>query len=151
MQLSGAFHLVKSRGFLPAASLGLLPCKWLLQAPEGLQFVAPADLIVNLMTDLQARTMQLSRSVVSTLCDPVDCSPPGSSLLAGILQARTLKWVTMPSSRGSFQARDGTHVSCVSCISRWILYLLNHQGSNLSHPQIPDLQKLCEIINICHF
>ena len=33
----------------------------------------------------------------STLCDPMDCSPPGSSVL-GILQARTLEWVSMPSS-----------------------------------------------------
>ena len=33
-----------------------------------------------------------------TLCDPVDCSPPGSSV-HGILQARILEWVTMPSSR----------------------------------------------------
>ena len=33
-----------------------------------------------------------------TLCDPVDCSPPGSSV-HGILQARALEWVAMPSSR----------------------------------------------------
>ena len=36
-----------------------------------------------------------------TLCNPMDCSPPGSSV-HGILQARTLEWVAMPSSRGSF-------------------------------------------------
>ena len=35
-----------------------------------------------------------------TPCDPMDCSPPGSSV-HGILQARTLEWVTMPSFRGS--------------------------------------------------
>ena len=35
-----------------------------------------------------------------TLCDSVDCSPPGSSVL-GILQARALEWVAMRSSRGS--------------------------------------------------
>ena len=35
-----------------------------------------------------------------TLCDPMDCSPPGSSV-HGILQARTLGWVTISSSRGS--------------------------------------------------
>ena len=34
-----------------------------------------------------------------TLCDPVECSPPGSSVY-GILQARILEWVDMPSSRG---------------------------------------------------
>ena len=42
--------------------------------------------------------------------------PPGSSA-CGILQARTLKWVAMPSSRGSSQPRDRTWVSCVSCIA----------------------------------
>ena len=35
-----------------------------------------------------------------TLCDPLGCSPPGSSV-HGILQARILEWVAMPSSRGS--------------------------------------------------
>ena len=36
-----------------------------------------------------------------TLCDAMDCSPPGSSI-HGILQARILEWVAMPSSRGIF-------------------------------------------------
>ena len=35
-----------------------------------------------------------------TLCDPMDCSPPGFSVL-WILQARILEWVAMPSNRGS--------------------------------------------------
>ena len=51
-----------------------------------------------------------------TLCDPVDCSPPGSSV-HGILQAIILEWVAMPSSRGSSCPRDQTHVSRVSCIA----------------------------------
>ena len=49
-----------------------------------------------------------------TLCDPRDCSPPGSSL-HGILQARTLEWVAMPSSRGSSWLRNQTCVSRLSC------------------------------------
>ena len=40
-----------------------------------------------------------------TLCDPMDCSLPGSST-HGILQARILEWVVIPSSRGSSQPRD---------------------------------------------
>ena len=40
-----------------------------------------------------------------TLCDPMDCSPPGSSD-HGIPQARTLEWVAISSSRGSSQPRD---------------------------------------------
>ena len=47
-----------------------------------------------------------------TRCDPVDCSPPGS-LVHGILQARILEWVAMPSSRGS-SWRNWTHVSCIA-------------------------------------
>ena len=39
-------------------------------------------------------------------------------LSLGILQARTLAWVAMPSSRGSFQPRDGTFISYVSCTGR---------------------------------
>ena len=42
-----------------------------------------------------------------TLCDPMDNSPPGSSV-HGILQARILEWVAVPSSRGSSQPRDWT-------------------------------------------
>ena len=48
-----------------------------------------------------------------TLCDPMDCSPPDSSV-HGILQARIMEWVAMPSSRGSFQPRDWTHISCIA-------------------------------------
>ena len=62
-----------------------------------------------------------AKSLHATLCDPVDCSPPGSSV-HGILQARILGWVAMPSSRGSSQPRDGTWVSYVSCVGRWVLY-----------------------------
>ena len=60
-----------------------------------------------------------------TLWDPVDCSLPASSV-HGILQARILEWVAMPSFRESYRPRDWTHVSCISCIGRWLLY---HPGS----------------------
>ena len=45
-----------------------------------------------------------------TLCDPTDCSPPGSSV-HGILQARILEWVAFPSSGGSSQPRGWPQVS----------------------------------------
>ena len=51
-----------------------------------------------------------------TLCDPMDCSPPGSSV-NGISQARILEWVAISFSRGSLQPRDLTHVSCIFCIA----------------------------------
>ena len=46
-----------------------------------------------------------------TLCDPVDCSLPGSSI-HGILQARILEWVAISFSRGSSRPRGRTQVSC---------------------------------------
>ena len=45
-----------------------------------------------------------------TLCNPMDCSPLGSSV-HGILQARILEWVAMPSSKRSSQPRDQTCIS----------------------------------------
>ena len=56
-----------------------------------------------------------------TLCDPMDYSLPGSSV-HGILQARILEWVAMPSSRGSSPPRGQTHVAYVSCIGKCVLY-----------------------------
>ena len=50
------------------------------------------------------------------LCIPLDCSPPGSSV-NGILQARILEKVAMPSSKGDAWPRDQTGVFCVSCTS----------------------------------
>ena len=54
-----------------------------------------------------------------TLCDPLDCSPLGS-YVHGIFQARILKWVAIPSSRGPSQPKD--HIPCVSRIGRQTLY-----------------------------
>ena len=45
-----------------------------------------------------------------TLCNPMDCSPPGSSV-HGIFQTRVLEWVAISFSRGSSQPRDRTQVS----------------------------------------
>ena len=60
-----------------------------------------------------------------TLCDPMDCSLPGSSV-HGLLQARILGWVTMPSSRGPSPPRNQTLISCVSCIGRQVLFHYGH-------------------------
>ena len=49
----------------------------------------------------------LSHSVCPTLCNPMDCSPPGSSV-HGILQARILEWVAYHFSRGSSRPRNRT-------------------------------------------
>ena len=67
-------------------------------------------------------------SPVWFFCDPVDCSLPGSSV-HGILQAKILEWVAMPSSRGSSWPRDWSLISHVSCIGRWVLYHYCHLAS----------------------
>ena len=56
-----------------------------------------------------------------SLCDPMDCSLPGSSV-HGIFQTRILEWVAIPSSRGSSRLKDWTFISYVSCIGRPVLY-----------------------------
>ena len=63
----------------------------------------------------------LACSVTSslTLCNPMDCSPPGS--VCGILQAIILEQVAISSSKGYSLPRDPTQVSCVSCVGRQIL------------------------------
>ena len=56
-----------------------------------------------------------------TLCNPMDCSPPGPTV-HGLLRARTVEWVAMPSSKGSSPPRNRTHTSDISCIGRQALY-----------------------------
>ena len=60
-----------------------------------------------------------------TLCGPMDCSLPGSSI-HGIFQARVLEWVAISFSRVSSWPRDRTQVSRI--VSK-TLYLLSHQGN----------------------
>ena len=62
-----------------------------------------------------------------TLCNPMDCSLPGSSV-HGIFQARILEWVAISFSSGSSWPRDQTWVSCVPCNGRQILCQLLHLG-----------------------
>ena len=61
---------------------------------------------------------------------------PGFSV-HGILQARTLEWVAIPSSRGSSQPRDPIYISHVFCIGRLILYPLNHLGNPTTNMDEP--------------
>ena len=59
---------------------------------------------------IQTNVKVLAIQLCLTLCDPMDCSPPGSSV-HGILQARIQEWVAIPFSRGSSLPRDQTQVS----------------------------------------
>ena len=64
------------------------------------------------LTMSSAHTHKKGKMVVTqsclTLCDPMDCSPPGSSV-HGILQARILEWAAISFSRGSSQPKNRTH------------------------------------------
>ena len=72
--------------------------------------------------------------ICPTLCDPMNCSPPGSSV-HGILQARILEWVVIPFSRGSSWPRTEPGSPALQTD----FYPLSHQGS-------PVLVFLCPII-----
>ena len=67
----------------------------------------------------EVKWSEVSQSCL-TLCDPVDCSPPGSSN-HGFLQARILEWVAISFSRGSSRPRDQTRVSHIGgrCFNLW--------------------------------
>ena len=97
-----------------------------------------------------------------TLCDPMGCSPPGSSV-HGILQARILEWVAMPSSRESSPPSGQTRVSC---LLHWqagslpsappgkpILYIVvdvcQPQSSNSSHPFFPPWHSYVCSLQLC--
>ena len=72
-----------------------------------------------------------SRQSSPTLCNPVNYGSPGFSVY-GILLARILERVAMPSSRGSSWPGDQTCTSYVSCTGRWVLYDWCHLGSQRS-------------------
>ena len=90
-----------------------------------------------------------------TLCNPMDYSPPGSSV-HGVLQARILEWVVI-SSRGSSQSKDRTRISCLSSIGRqmlfhWATWKTGHRGAGLISQASPSL---CEqspvLLSPCHW
>ena len=81
--------------------------------------------------------MSLAALSHPTLCDPMDCSPSGS-FVHGILQARIVEWVAMPSSRGSSQPRDQTHVSSIA--GRFFIIWATREA--------PKVFGLCRIITI---
>ena len=68
-----------------------------------------------LPSDLSLYTCACSvAKLCPTLCDPMDCSPPGSSV-RGISQARILEWVAISFCIVFSQPKDPTLISCVSC------------------------------------
>ena len=83
------------------------------------------ELFITLVEDVWM-SVKLLQSCL-TLCDPMDCSPPGSSV-QGILWEKILEWVAVPESSRS---RDWTLVSYVSSFGMWALYHSRHLGNPL--------------------
>ena len=95
-----------------------------------------------------------------TVCDPMYCSPSGSSV-HGILQARILEWVAIPFSKESFQPRDRTQVSHITgrFLTFWatredyftymLFYLKTHNFSITmrKYPSIPNVGTLLQILH----
>ena len=73
-----------------------------------------------------------------TLCYPMDCSSPDSSV-HGILQARILESIAISSSRRSSQSRDWTQVSYVSCIGRRVI----DHCATWEAPNLPERVCVC--------
>ena len=69
------------------------------------------------------------------LCDPMDCSPPGSSV-HGILQARILEWEDIPFFRGYSQPKDRTQVSCTA----GVLFTPEPPGGHYAALSKPDTE-----------
>ena len=105
-------------------------------------------------------TVLLTRSW-PTLCNPVGCSPLGSSVY-GVFQARTLEWVATPSSRGSSPPRDWTQASCYLQSESlrwgnpniWLRFGNNPASSNhvpvtLQCPKEPRMSAEPELLTTC--
>ena len=98
---------------------------------KGLEFL---NIKATLWKGLLKYCVGLHAQSCLTLCNSMDCSPPGSSVCR-ISQARIVEWVAISSSRGSSWTRGGTHDSFVSCTAG---------GFFITEP----LEKSCESINV---
>ena len=78
-----------------------------------------------------------------TLCNPMDCSLPGSSI-HGIFQARILEWVAISFSRRSSWPRDWTRVSCIVG-RRFTIWATREVKKNAIGPLIPELTKKAKV------
>ena len=94
---------------LPFPSPGDLPDPGIKSRSPALQ----ADSLPSEPPGKPSITLERVAQLCLTLCDPIDCSPAGSSV-HGILQARILEWVAISFSRGSSKLGDQTQVSCIA-------------------------------------
>ena len=124
---AGKFQLPRKREH-PKYSLG--NCWWTSQEPGPAQPVK-ATQSKPVLCCVHAQSLQSC----PTLCDSMDCSPPGS-FVHGISQVRILEWVAMPSPRNLPNPGVKTHISYISCTGRGVLYLGSHMGFVLTPTKI---------------
>ena len=106
------------RGTFQPRNWGLLPYRWILY-----QLSYPWSPLLGIYPESESES-EVAQSCL-TLCNPVDCSLPGSSV-HGIFQARVLEWVAIAFSQGIFLTQ-GSNPDLLHC--RLTLYPLSHQGS----------------------
>ena len=93
----------------------LTTCLVLVMGRNGEHFFFFLHVQINRTGFRKQRVCSVTQSCL-TLCDSMDCSPPGSSV-HWIFLEQILEWVAISSFRGSSQPRDLTQVSCISCIA----------------------------------
>ena len=122
----------KGKGYRHSGELQFLPVQvWLGVMASALSpwllFIIPSHHATQVKLTLSSKHLcvcvcvYVSHSVMSNSLRARELSPPSSSV-HGILQARTLEWAAISSSRESSRPRDRTLVSYVSCIDRQVLY-----------------------------
>ena len=77
-----------------------------------IHFCCIAETGTEVQSNCESDVKLLVAQLCLTLCDLMDCSPPGSSVHE-IVQARTLEWVSIFFSKWSSRPRDRTWVSCI--------------------------------------
>ena len=89
---------------------------------EGLEYTSSEQYGILYVFVLKVCACVLSIFSHVRLCETLQTVACQAPLSNGILQARTLEWVAMPSSRGSSQLRERIRTSYVSCVGRAVLY-----------------------------
>ena len=82
-------------------------------APKDFYILIPQTCESVTFHDRKVKSESEVAQLCPTLCDPMDCSLPGSSIHR-IFQAKVLEWVAISFSRGSSWPRDWTQVSCIA-------------------------------------
>ena len=120
LKLMRAFRIIISRTILGTFIFKQFLCEMLSWHCWLLARIRWLTMHQNL-TNSQAKSQHLKLlHFCLTFCNPMGCRLPGSSFHG--IQAIILEWVAMPSSRGSSQPTDPTHISYISCIVRHVLY-----------------------------